>query len=125
MNSTKHYLWLAAIVVLLGQTHSLRADDASSGGHVYLSGQVHQQGAVEIPAGETLTVLKAIILDGGFADLADTKHVKLLCKKADGTPKTIVVDTDAITDQPHPEDPVVHAGDIIVVPQRIPEDAKK
>jgi len=46
-----------------------QARASSPGGHVYLSGEVHKEGAVEITSGETLTITQAIIANGGLAIL--------------------------------------------------------
>jgi len=89
-------------------------------GTVYLEGEVLKQGAVEIPSDETLTVSKAILLDGGLADFADKRKVKLIRKKADGTTETIIVDLVEILDKGHTEkDPVLQPDDMIIVPQRL------
>ena len=89
-------------------------------GKVYLMGQVRSQGAVEIPANETLTVSKAVLLVGGLADFADRRKVKLVHKKADGSSDTVIVDLVEILDKGHSErDPVVQPNDMIIVPQRL------
>jgi protein involved in polysaccharide export with SLBB domain len=91
-----------------------------SKGTVYLEGQVLKQGAVEIPSDETLTVSKAILLDGGLGDFADRRKVKLIHKKADGTTETTIVDLVEILDKGHTEkDPVLQPDDMIIVPQRL------
>jgi len=88
-------------------------------GRVFITGQVKEQGAIDIPANEVLTVSHAILLDGGLADFADRRRIKLLHRNADGTTKKTVVDLKKILDQGHAElDPVVQDGDTIDVPQR-------
>jgi len=90
-------------------------------GRVYLTGQVKQQGAIDIPANEVLTVSRAILMDGGLADFADRRRVRLLHRSADtGKTTTTIVDLKEILDRGHSEkDPVVQDGDTIDVPQRL------
>jgi len=110
----KEYFYHATVIIGV-ETFSTHPQ-----GKVYLTGQVQHQGAVEIPANESLTVSKAILLDGGLADFADRRKVKLIRKKSDGTTETTVVDLVEILDKGHSDrDPVVQADDVIVVPQRL------
>jgi protein involved in polysaccharide export with SLBB domain len=89
-------------------------------GRVFLTGQVHSEGAIDIPANEPLTVSKAILLDGGLADFADRRRVKLIHKNADGTTTTTKVDLKAVLDEGHfDKDPVVQPGDTIEVPEKL------
>jgi polysaccharide export outer membrane protein len=90
-------------------------------GKVYLTGQVKEQGAIDIPPNETLTVSRAILMDGGLADFADRRRVRLLHHSADtGKTTTTIVDLKEILDRGHSEkDPVVQDGDTIDVPQRL------
>jgi polysaccharide export outer membrane protein len=90
-------------------------------GRVYLTGQVKEQGAIDIPANEVLTVSRAILLDGGLADFADRRRIRLLHHDADtGKTTTTIVDMKEILDRGHSEkDPVVQDGDTINVPQRL------
>ena len=88
-------------------------------GRVFITGQVKEQGAIDIPANEPLTVSHAILLDGGLADFADRRRVRLLHRNADGTTKKTIVDLKKILDEGHADlDPVVQDGDTIDVPQR-------
>lgn len=110
----KEYFYHATVIVGVDTLSTLPL------GKVYLMGQVHTQGAVEIPANETLTVSKAILLVGGLADFADRRKVKLVRKKADGTSQTTIVDLVEILDKGHAErDPVLQPEDMIIVPQRL------
>src|SRR5213594_244820 len=59
-------------------------------GKVYVTGQVRNKGGYEIPAGETLTVSKAILNAGGFSEFSDKKNFRLLRKSAQGE-KTFIV----------------------------------
>ena len=90
-------------------------------GKVYLTGQVKQQGAIDIPPNEQLTVSRAILMDGGLADFADRRRVRLLHHNADtGKTTTTIVDLKEILDKGKSEkDPIVQDGDTIDVPQRL------
>ncbi len=110
------YLLLGATLFATGA----QADPAlpvASASVVYLTGQVHQQGPLPLPAGQVVTVHKAIILDGGLEEYADRLHIKLTRTNADGTNQVIMVNLAAITDRNHRDtDPVVKPGDVIEVP---------
>lgn len=47
-------------------------------GQVFIYGQVHSQGPVDIPRGEVLTVSKAILRAGGFTERSDPTRVSLI-----------------------------------------------
>jgi hypothetical protein len=93
------------------------AGSSPSGFQVYLAGDVHQQGAVEIRPGEKVTVSQAIALDGGLADFGDQRSIRLIRKQLDGTSKVIPVDLK-ISQLGGVNDPFVQAEDVINVPQR-------
>ena len=97
----------------------LDSASAKSRGTVYVSGQVRTQGSIEIPAEERLTVSKAILKAGGFAEFSDSKKVKLVRNKPDGKVETTIVDVDAILTKGQIEkDPVLQADDRIIVPRK-------
>ena len=88
-------------------------------GKVYVTGQVRNKGGFEIPAGESLTVSKAILNAGGFSDFSDKKNVKLSRKTSDGT-KTFAINVLDIWEKGElKKDMVVQADDLIVVPARL------
>jgi len=110
----KDYFYHATVII------GVETFSTHSRGTVYLEGQVLKQGAVEIPSDEVLTVSKAILIDGGLADFADRRRVKLIRKKADGTTETSIVDLVEILDKGHTDkDPVLQADDMIIVPQKL------
>ena len=47
-------------------------------GRVYVWGQVHNQGALDIQVNENLTAGQAIMRAGGFADFANQRKVKVI-----------------------------------------------
>jgi polysaccharide export outer membrane protein len=88
-------------------------------GKVYVTGQVRNKGGFDIPAGESLTVSKAILNAGGFSDFSDKKFVRLISKGAGGT-KTFEINVVEIWEKGKLEkDMVVEPNDLIVVPARL------
>ncbi|HEY5914231.1 MAG TPA: polysaccharide biosynthesis/export family protein [Verrucomicrobiae bacterium] len=88
-------------------------------GKVYVTGQVRNKGGYDIPAGETLTVSKAILNAGGFSDFSDKKNVRLIRKTAGGQ-QTFTINVLNVWDKSQLEqDLVVQPNDLIVVPARL------
>ncbi len=109
----RDYFYKATVII------GLDAISAKSRGRVYLSGQVRQQGAIEIPPDERFTLSKAILKAGGLADFANKKKIKLIRKNADGSAQTTIVDLDAITVRGQlDKDPEIFPDDTIIVPEK-------
>lgn len=109
----REYFYHATVIV------GLDAVSAKSRGRVYISGQIRQQGPIEIPPDEKFTLSKAILKAGGFADFANKKKVKLIRKSATGAPQTTIVDLDAITTKGQiDKDPELLPDDTIIVPEK-------
>src|SRR6266704_86454 len=53
-------------------------------GKVYVTGQVRNSGGYDVPAGEALTVSRAILHAGGFSDFSDKRNVRLIRATATG-----------------------------------------
>lgn len=88
-------------------------------GKVYVTGQVRNSGGYEIPAGENLTVTRAILNAGGFSDFSDKKNVRLVRKTAGGK-ETFVINVVNIWQKGDlDKDMVVQPDDLIVVPARL------
>jgi protein involved in polysaccharide export with SLBB domain len=97
----------------------LDAASVKSRGTVYVSGQVRTQGSVEIPPEDRLTVSKAILKAGGFAEFSDSRKVKLVRTKPGGGVETTIVDVDAVlTKGQIDKDPVLQPDDRIIVPRK-------
>ena len=108
----KEYYYKATVIIGL-ETHSER-----SIGKFYVMGQVRLPGGIDIPAGETLTVSKAIARAQGFADYSDKEKVKLIRKTEQGANEMIVVDVGAIIDKGLiDKDPPIQPNDIVIVPE--------
>jgi len=109
----KEYFYHATVIV------GLDAVSAKARGRVYLSGQVHQQGPIDIPPDERFTLSKAILKAGGLADFANRRKIKLVRKTASGTAQTTIVDLDAITVHGAlDKDPELLPDDTIIVPEK-------
>jgi protein involved in polysaccharide export with SLBB domain len=109
----KEYFFNATVIV------GLDAVSAKARGRVYISGQVHQQGPIEIPPDERFTLSKAILKAGGFADFANRRKIKLVRKNASGTAQTTIVDLDAVTVRGDlDKDPELLPDDTIIVPEK-------
>lgn len=89
-----------------------------SPGRVYLTGAVRGPGAIEIPGDEKLTVSKAILRVGGFADFGNQRKVMLIRKSRDGKSTTTIIDVRAILEGQLDKDVEVEPGDTIRVPER-------
>jgi protein involved in polysaccharide export with SLBB domain len=87
-------------------------------GKVYVTGQVRNTGGFDVPAGETITVSRAILNAGGFSDFSDKKNVQLTRKK-DGRAEIRTVNVQEVLAKGKlDQDLIVQAGDIIFVPER-------
>ena len=79
---------------------------------VYIMGRVKQVGAFALPVGEKLTVSKAVIQAGGFDEFARQDQVQLIRNGV-----TTEVDVKAIVAGRGGNDPVLEAGDTIMIPE--------
>jgi protein involved in polysaccharide export with SLBB domain len=104
----------ATVVIALELTDKKRVT-----GKVYVSGQVRNSGGFEIPAGESLTVSRAILNAGGFSDFSDKKNVRLIRQSARGK-EVVTVNVSEILEKGKVElDLPVQPNDLIVVPARL------
>ena len=93
-------------------------------GQVYIWGQVHNQGALNILVNENLTAGQAIMRAGGFADFANESKVKVI-RNTTGPggskePQTINLDMKQILDKGKTDkDVMLQPGDLIIVPSRL------
>jgi polysaccharide export outer membrane protein len=109
----REYYYKATVII------GLDFETLKSPGRVYVTGQVRNQGPLDIPPDETFTVSRAIIRAGGFADFANKRRVRLVRKDGD-KPKTIIVDLELVIKKGQTDkDPVVKPDDTIIVPERL------
>ena len=108
----KDYFYKATVILALDST------SRKSPGRVYVTGNVHSPGPMEIPPDENLTVSRAILRAGGFDQFANQHKVKLVRKNASnpsGTETTIIDVADIIGKGHAQKDMVVEPDDLIVV----------
>jgi polysaccharide export outer membrane protein len=111
----KEYYYQATVVIALDLANKLL-------GRVYVWGQVHNQGPIDIAVNENLTAGKAILRAGGFADFANKKRVKVVRGAgADSASKrTFELNMVDILEKGKPEsDVVLQPDDFIIVPSRL------
>jgi polysaccharide biosynthesis/export protein len=88
-------------------------------GKVYVSGQVRNSGGFDVPAGEALTVSRAILNAGGFSDFSDKRNVRLIRKTGERTETRTINVQEVLEKGKLDADLIVQAGDLIVVPERL------
>jgi polysaccharide export outer membrane protein len=81
-------------------------------------GQVQKPGTFEIPSEESVDLLEAIAMAGGFTRLANTAKITVT-RTIDGKKSTFVLDTKAITTDGSTSRLTVRPEDTITVAQRI------
>ena len=94
---------------------------ARTRGRIYLVGPVRMPGPQEMPSDEELTLSKAILRAGGFADYADKRHVKVTRKGGAGEKdkESFTRDlVDILEKGKADQDVVLESGDLIVIPER-------
>src|SRR6266566_457101 len=91
-------------------------------GRIYVSGQVKNQGPIDIAVNENLTAGKAILRAGGFADFANKKKVKLVRGAGpDGVGKQNfeLNMVDILENGKTEKDVLLQPDDFIIVPSRL------
>ncbi len=99
---------------------ALDVEGQRSPGIVYVTGMVGAPGPLQIPPNETLTVSKAILRAGGFANFANQRRVRLTRTVSDGDTQVQTIDVKQILERGRPElDIEVLPNDLILVPERL------
>lgn len=91
-------------------------------GRIYIWGQVRNQGPIDLALNENLTVAKAILRAGGFAEFANKKKVKLIRNMAEAQSgkRVIELNLSAILEEGLIEqDVVLRPDDLVIVPSRL------
>jgi protein involved in polysaccharide export with SLBB domain len=110
----KDYFYTATVIV------GLDTESTRSLGKIYLTGQVHAQGAIDLPANQPMTVSQAIMSNGGFADFANQRRVHLIRRLPGGGSKTFDIDVKDILMKGHSEkDMILQPNDTIQVPEKL------
>lgn len=88
----------------------------SSRGRIYITGAVRQEGAIDLPLDEPLTVSQAIFKAGGFKDFG-SKNVRILRKG--NTNKPLEVKVGDVLKGKLEKDLVLEPGDTILVREKL------
>lgn len=93
-------------------------------GRVYIWGQVHNQGPLDILVNENLTAGQAIMRAGGFADFANESKVRVIRSPVGAAGnkqmQTFNLDMEQILNEGKTEnDIVLQPGDLVIVPSRL------
>jgi polysaccharide export outer membrane protein len=110
----KEYYYQASVIVGLNLVNKVR-------GKVYVWGQVHTQGAVDLLFDQKLTAGKAILMAGGFGDFANKKKVKVVRRANDdnGAAQSFEVNmVDVLENNKTAQDIVLEPDDFIIVSAR-------
>jgi polysaccharide export outer membrane protein len=109
----KEYYYRATVILGLDSVSKTR-------GRIYIWGQVHKQGAIEIPANENFTAGKAILQAGGFGDFANKKKVKIIRTNTGGEKQTFELNMVDILEAGKTEkDMALQEDDFIIVPSKL------
>jgi protein involved in polysaccharide export with SLBB domain len=90
-------------------------------GHVYVWGQVRNQGPIEVIVNEDLTAGKAVLRAGGFGDFANKKRVKVIRPAGHGKEKQVfeLNMVEILEDGQTEKDVVLQADDSVIVASRL------
>jgi polysaccharide export outer membrane protein len=80
-------------------------------------GQVDKPGSFEIPSEETVTLLEAIAMAGGYTRLADKARIKIT-RMTGGRTVTVTVDTKREANDAETMSFEIHPDDTVTVPER-------
>jgi protein involved in polysaccharide export with SLBB domain len=91
-------------------------------GRVYVVGAVNRPGPISITAGEKLTVSKAVLAAGGFAEFGNKGKVKVVRKTGEGLKdyKEFFVDVGAVLEKGQlDKDVEIQGGDQVIVSEKL------
>jgi len=111
----KEYYYRASVVIALDAANKFL-------GRVYVWGQVRNPGPIDMAVNESLTVSKAILRAGGFADFANKKKVKVVrAASATVTAKQILElnMVEIFEDGKTEKDVLLQPDDFVSVPSRL------
>lgn len=111
----KEYYYRATVIVGLDALNKVR-------GKIYIWGQVHTQGSIDLLFGENLTAGKAILRAGGFSNFANKKKVKVIRNSTGqvGDKMDFEINmVDVLENGKTDKDVVLEPDDFIMVPARL------
>lgn len=93
---------------------------SSQSGQIVLLGEVSKPGVYPLPFGESMTLLQAIAVAGGFTELASPDRVRIVRRSRDGTQTTMAVRvSDLLKGRGGQKDIPLEPNDVITVPEVI------
>jgi polysaccharide export outer membrane protein len=93
---------------------------SSQSGQIVLFGEVMKPGVYPLPFGESMTLLQAIAVAGGFTDLASPDRVRIVRRSRDGQQTTLTVRvSDLLKGKGGQKDIPLEPNDVITVPEVI------
>jgi protein involved in polysaccharide export with SLBB domain len=108
----ENYYYCATVMISVDQYTRSR-------GSVIVAGAVRNAGEIALPQGEEMTVSRAILKAGGFAEFADKDSVRLTRVNADGKREDRIIDVQEILEKGRMDKDVpLQKGDAIYVKQR-------
>ena len=111
----KEYYYQATVVVAVDSKPRSR-------GKIYLVGAIRAPGPQDISSDEQLTVRKAILRAGGFAEFADQKNVRITrgSAKSPDEKQTFTVNVAQIFEKGKTEEDInLQPGDLVFIPERM------
>ena len=106
--------------ILPGDILFVPTAEQSSGGKVYLLGEVNAPGMLTIPLDRETTLARTLLTGGGFTKFANTARVKVQRTGPDGNRQTMEVDVGRILKTGNfDEDVPLRNEDVIIVPERL------
>jgi protein involved in polysaccharide export with SLBB domain len=110
----KEYYYHATVIIALDAANKVL-------GRIYVTGQVKNQGPIDMAINENLTASHAIMRAGGFADFANRKKVRVIRSGKTGASKqTFDLNMIEILDDGKTEkDVLLQPDDVIIVPSRL------
>jgi len=108
---------------IVGQDNDTKPKDLA-----WVMGEVRSVGPLELQQHQPMTVSQLIMRAGGFGDFADQRRVKLMHRTDSSAPSAgdinnakefQVIDVKSVFDGKSAVDPLVKAGDFIIVPKKV------
>jgi polysaccharide export outer membrane protein len=97
-----------------------RPSKSGNNGRVFVSGQVHRIGMVEIDKAEPNTAGKIILINGGLGEFADARKIKIFRTNASGTVESQIVDLHEVIEKGRLDlDVPIYDGDFVVVGSKL------
>ena len=108
------------VPILPGDIFFVPTSSQTTGGKIYLMGQVAKSGFVPISLDRDNTLARMIFVNGGATKFGNLGKVKILRKAPDGSRQTLVVDVEAILDSgDFDKDVPLRDEDVVIVPEKV------